>query len=258
MLVTSGSAHPYRASGLVHRRKGARPTPPINATTHWLKRGVSLTAVLPQQQPFRHDPEPKVDLVLLPDEEAEDYALYRVEPGPARYRNLYVKIDDSLNHRIPDEQLAGARMAPGAARAAIGSGASAAISASGLAAGAKSAYEAGAAASSGGPLRAAGAGVANVARTGASAVGQKLAESAKAVKDKVSGFVADAAAPAAASAESAATTPSSPTATTEPAWAQRMRRRQQMGHAATTAAHTLRGGDGGGSGSGPSLRDSDS
>ena len=112
MLVTSGSAHPYRASGLVHRRKGARPTPPINATTHWLKRGVSLTAVLPQQQPFRHDPEPKVDLVLLPDEEAEDYALYRVEPGPARYRNLYVKIDDSLNHRIPDEQLAGARTAP--------------------------------------------------------------------------------------------------------------------------------------------------
>ncbi|MDO9606268.1 P-type conjugative transfer protein TrbL [Hydrogenophaga sp.] len=153
---------------------------------------------------------------------------------------------------------AGARMAPGAARAAIGGGASAARSASGLAAGAKSAYEAGAAASSGGPLRAASAGVANVARTGASAVGQKLAEGAKAVKDKVSGFATDAAAPAAASAESAATTPSSPTPASEPAWAQRMRRRQQMGHAATTAAHTLRGGDGGGSGSGPSLRDSDS
>ena len=153
---------------------------------------------------------------------------------------------------------AGARMAPGAARAAIGSGASAARSASGLAAGAKSAYEAGAAASSGGPLRTAGAGVANVARTGANAVGQKLADGAKAVKDKVSGFVADAAAPAAAGAESAATASSSPPSATEPAWAQRMRRRQQMGHAATTAAHTLRGGDGGGSGSGPSLRDSDS
>ena len=34
--------------------------------------------------------------------------------------------------------------------------------------------------------------------------------------------------------------------------------RQQLTHAATTAAHTLRGGDGGGSGQGPSLRDSDS
>jgi type IV secretion system protein TrbL len=43
----------------------------------------------------------------------------------------------------------------------------------------------------------------------------------------------------------------------QPAWAKRMHRRQQLTHAATTAAHTLRGGDGGGSGQGPSLRDSD-
>ena len=33
-----------------------------------------------------------------------------------------------------------------------------------------------------------------------------------------------------------------------PAWAQAMRRRQTMTHGATVAAHTLRGGDGGGSG----------
>ena len=154
---------------------------------------------------------------------------------------------------------AGARMAPGAARAAIGGGASAARSASGLAAGARSAYEAGAAASSGGPLRAAGAGMANVARTGAGAVGQKLAEGAKAVKDKVSGFVSEVAAPAAApGTESAMSNATTSAPANEPAWAQRMRRRQQIGHAASTAAHTLRGGDGGGSGSGPSLRDSDS
>jgi type IV secretion system protein TrbL len=154
---------------------------------------------------------------------------------------------------------AGARITPGAARAAIGGGASAVRSASGLAAGAKSAYETGAAASHGGPLRAAGAGMANVARTGASAVGQKLADGAKAVKDKVTGFVAEATAPAEASApESAASSATTSAAANEPAWAQRMRRRQQIGHAATTAAHTLRAGDGGGSGSGPSLRDSDS
>src|SRR3546814_6819947 len=42
----------------------------------------------------------------------------------------------------------------------------------------------------------------------------------------------------------------------QPAWAKRMHRRQQITHAATTAAHTLRGGDGGGSGQGPSLRGS--
>ncbi|HHO8307235.1 TPA: P-type conjugative transfer protein TrbL, partial [Pseudomonas aeruginosa] len=43
----------------------------------------------------------------------------------------------------------------------------------------------------------------------------------------------------------------------QPAWAKRMHRRQRITHAATTAAHTLRGGDGGGSGQGPSLRGSD-
>ncbi|MBV2193089.1 MAG: P-type conjugative transfer protein TrbL [Azonexus sp.] len=44
----------------------------------------------------------------------------------------------------------------------------------------------------------------------------------------------------------------------QPAWARRLQRRQQISHAATTVAHTLRGGDSGGSGSGLSLRDSDS
>jgi CRISPR-associated endonuclease/helicase Cas3 len=94
------------------RRKGARPVPPINATTHWLRPGVSLTAVLPQQQPFRHDPTPKADVVLLPDEDGEDFALYRVAPGEDRYRKLYVRIEDSLNRRIPDHQLAGTRITP--------------------------------------------------------------------------------------------------------------------------------------------------
>ena len=94
------------------RRKGARPVPPINATTHWLRPGVSLTAVLPQQQPFRFDPKPKVDVALLPNEDGEDYALYRVAPGEDRYRNLYKMIEDSLNQRIPDEEVAGMRIAP--------------------------------------------------------------------------------------------------------------------------------------------------
>ncbi|MGU2390836.1 P-type conjugative transfer protein TrbL [Pseudomonas aeruginosa] len=44
----------------------------------------------------------------------------------------------------------------------------------------------------------------------------------------------------------------------QPVWARRLQRRQQISRAATTVAHTLRGGDGGGSGSGPNLRDSDS
>ncbi|MES2959277.1 MAG: P-type conjugative transfer protein TrbL [Pseudomonadota bacterium] len=147
---------------------------------------------------------------------------------------------------------AGARMAPGAARAAIGGGAAAARSASSMASGAKSAYQAGAAASGSGGVRAAGAGLANVARSGASAVGQRVASGAKAVKDGAASFVADAAAPAAAKATEAS---ESSTPATEPAWAKQMRRKQQMTHAATTAAHALRSGDAGGSGASPSLRD---
>lgn len=147
---------------------------------------------------------------------------------------------------------AGARMAPGAARAAIGGGSTAARSASSMASGAKSAYQAGAAASGGGGVRAAGAGLANAARSSASAVGQRVASGAKAVKDSVASFVADAAAPA-ASKTAEANGSSTPSA--EPAWAKQMRRKQQMTHAATTAAHALRSGDAGGSGASPSLRD---
>jgi type IV secretion system protein TrbL len=147
---------------------------------------------------------------------------------------------------------AGARMAPGAARAAIGGGAAAARSASSMASGAKSAYQAGAAASGAGGMRAAGAGLANAARSGASAAGQRVAAGAKAFKDGVASFVADAAAPA-ASRGAEANGSSTPSA--EPAWAKQMRRKQQMTHAATTAAHALRSGDAGGSGASPNLRD---
>lgn len=154
---------------------------------------------------------------------------------------------------------AGARMAPGAARTAIGGAATAGRAASSLASDARAAYQAGAAASAGGPVRAAGAGFANVAKTGASAAGQRVAAGAKAVKDRVTGFVARAAAPAAASASGVpAEADGAPATASEPAWAQRMRRRQQAAHAATTTAHVLRSGDHGGGGAGPSLRDESS
>lgn len=52
--------------------------------------------------------------------------------------------------------------------------------------------------------------------------------------------------------------PASATSQQQPAWAKRLHRRQQIAHAATTAAQTLRAGDGGGSGGGPSLDDADS
>jgi CRISPR-associated endonuclease/helicase Cas3 len=94
------------------RRKGAVPVPPLNATMHWLRPGVSLTAILPQQQPFRFDPITRVELVMLPDEEGEDYVLHRIAPSKERYRKLYVEIEENLNHRIPDEQVSGICIKP--------------------------------------------------------------------------------------------------------------------------------------------------
>ena len=119
--------------------------------------------------------------------------------------------------------MAGARMAPAAAKLA-GAGARAATSAAGSA---RSAFQAG------------------------SAVGQKVADSFRAGWNGT-----EAGSDGAGRGQTADGTAGSQKQQ-QPAWAKRMHRRQQATHAATTAAHTLRGGDGGGSGQGPSLRDSD-
>ena len=151
---------------------------------------------------------------------------------------------------------AGARMAPAAAKLA-GSGARAAT---GAASSARSAFQVGSA-SAGGGLKGAAAGVGNVAKTGAQAAGQKVAEGARSMKERVAAaFRPDEAASASgagAEAQGASNATASSPSTEQPAWAKRLHRRQQLAHAATTAAHTLRGGDGGGSGQGPSLRSPD-
>jgi type IV secretion system protein TrbL len=157
---------------------------------------------------------------------------------------------------------AGARMAPAAAKMA----ASGALAAASTAGSARSAYQAGSAAAGGG-IKGAAAGLGNVAKTGAQAVGQKAADGMRSMKERVaSAFRSDEAGPAsgaaAASGQSttneANSTAADPQQQAQPAWAKRLHRRQQISHAASTAAHTLRGGDGGGSSSGPSLHDSDS
>ncbi|MEG0186531.1 MAG: P-type conjugative transfer protein TrbL [Stenotrophomonas sp.] len=148
---------------------------------------------------------------------------------------------------------AGARMAPAAAKLA-GSGARAAT---GAASSARSAFQAGSA-SAGGGLKGAAAGVGNVAKTGAQAAGQKVADGARSMKERVAAAFRpdDAGSASGGGAAQAANEPTPSSA--QPAWAKRLHRRQQLTHAATTAAHTLRGGDGGSSSQGPSLRDSDS
>ncbi len=136
---------------------------------------------------------------------------------------------------------AGARMTPGAARMAVGGARSMASTASS----ARSAFQAGSAGAGGG-LRGAAVGLGNVARTGAHSLKTRAAA---AINPDASTGSAATGSPAQGSAEAATAN------TGQPAWASRLQRRQQLTHAATTVAHTLRGGDGGGSGSGPSLRD---
>ena len=162
--------------------------------------------------------------------------------------------------------VAGARMAPAAAKLA-GAGARAATSAAGSA---RSAFQAGSAAAGGG-AKGAMAGLGNVAKTGAQAAGRSAASGASDAAQKMTGSFragwngteagGGAASGAAGSGQVAAGEATDSAANSQkqeqPAWAKRMHRRQQITHAATTAAHTLRGGDGGGSGQGPSLRGSD-
>lgn len=152
---------------------------------------------------------------------------------------------------------AAARMAPSAA-SAIGSGARAAAS---TASSARSAFQAGSTAAGGG-FKGAAAGMSHVARAGARAAGQKVAAGARAFGGRVAGaFRGEGGSIASASAGTSTSEAGSSSATPDqeqPAWAKRLHRRQQIAHAATTAAHTLRGGDGGGSAQGPSLGNSDS
>ncbi len=158
---------------------------------------------------------------------------------------------------------AGARMAPAAARM-VGSGARAATS---TASSARSAFQAGTAAAGGG-AKGAMAGLGNVGRTGVHAIGEKAAAGARSLKERAaaafrsddagSSTTGSSAASAGAKGHAAGDAPADTPGQQQPAWAKRLHRRQQITHAATIAAHTLRSGDGGGSSQGPSLRDSDS
>ena len=68
--------------------------------------------MLAQQQPFREDTIKRVELALLPDEDEENYKLHRIDPGQRRGEAIYVPVDGSLNHRVPDDHLRGSGITP--------------------------------------------------------------------------------------------------------------------------------------------------
>jgi len=86
----------------------------LNASTWWQQapQDALLTAVLPQQQPFRKESVPRdITLILLPDEDGEQALLHRVMDGDRRGENLYVLTDLECKH-LADELVAGDRIEP--------------------------------------------------------------------------------------------------------------------------------------------------
>jgi CRISPR-associated endonuclease/helicase Cas3 len=91
----------------------------LNAASWWHLPVVDalLTAVLPQQQPFRHDTTPTEDVVLVPNGDGDDYVLKLLVPAsgktPGGSRHTTTAIESAhLEHRIPDEQVQGPGIAP--------------------------------------------------------------------------------------------------------------------------------------------------
>ncbi|NIJ64272.1 type IV secretion system protein TrbL [Sphingomonas leidyi] len=137
---------------------------------------------------------------------------------------------------------AGARLAAGAAGGAVAG----AVHGGAHAAGATSAaYTAGSAGKSG--MGGVAAGLGGVGKAATSAAMSPLHRAAESVKQSYQAGAGGSS--AAASSPSASSGP--------PAWATAMKRRQAMTHGANVAAHTLRGGDGGGSGASIDLSQKD-
>jgi CRISPR-associated endonuclease/helicase Cas3 len=93
------------------RRRSQAKTPPLNAASAWTLPRAHLTAVLQQQQPFRKQTQKEVDLVLLPNDDEDDYVLARVADEPGQRDKLFIA-DDEKNHRIPDDAVRGEHIAP--------------------------------------------------------------------------------------------------------------------------------------------------
>ncbi len=131
-----------------------------------------------------------------------------------------------------------ARLAGGAAVGAVRGGAT-------VAGGASTAYASGAAGRSGASAVAGGMG--GVAKAGASAVASPLRQAATDLQGRFQ------AGGRSVSGETAAPASTAEPSGGEPAWARQMRRRQGMTHGVQTAAHAVRSGDSGGSGSSVNL-----
>ena len=138
---------------------------------------------------------------------------------------------------------AAARIGAGALAGAVGGAARGSAFASGAA---SSAYALGSASKSG--TAAAAGGAAGVGKAAVGAAFSPLRKAAASLKDSYRSGGRAAVTATGGTISGGAPAPSSEASGGSPAWAAAMKRRQTMTHGATVAAHTLRSGDGGGSG----------
>jgi len=116
MLVQAASAAPAMP-GLRQRGSAKASTPSVlNATSWWQipPADALLTAVLPQQQRSRLDVIKRVDLLMRPTDDGDDYELVQLmdKPKGRRGETQFVVVDTSLNHRIPDTDVQGVGIEP--------------------------------------------------------------------------------------------------------------------------------------------------
>jgi CRISPR-associated endonuclease/helicase Cas3 len=73
-----------------------------------------LTALFPQQQHFRRDDNKRVDLLLRPTADGDDYELVHLmdKPNGRRGEKEFVVVEKSRNVRIPDADVQGRGIEP--------------------------------------------------------------------------------------------------------------------------------------------------
>ncbi|MBH2019386.1 MAG: type I-F CRISPR-associated helicase Cas3 [Burkholderiales bacterium] len=112
MLVQTSAAAAPATPGLRQRasaQTGAAPA--LNAASWWHlpPTDALLTAVLPQHQPFRLDTLERVDLCLRLNGDEDGYELVQLmdKPNGRRGETIFVPVDASMHHRIPDAAVEG-------------------------------------------------------------------------------------------------------------------------------------------------------
>ena len=106
--------HARMRDSMLPRKADGRYFTPVtrDATLHWASsENLWLTGVLPQFQRFRYDPQPRVDVAFLPDEDAENLILHRVDDAAGPREKLYVPIQLSISP-VSDDEVRGERITP--------------------------------------------------------------------------------------------------------------------------------------------------